>query len=127
MYSLGYDFVVSSDLTRQTDQVIIFRKGVSLGKAGDTMVHKFSFSFFGVNTSLEHNLFKIPVLIQTDIENLKKKIHFKPEKGQWTFYSATSFLEKCRKVVLEKWFFKLGFFFSGQPLFSNLKKCGFIV
>ena len=30
---------------------------------------------------------------------------------QWTFYSATSFLEKCRKVVLEKWFFKLGFFF----------------
>ena len=46
---------------------------------------------------------------------------------QWTFYSATSFLEKCRKVILEKWFFKLGFFFSGQPLFSNLKKCGFIV
>ena len=30
---------------------------------------------------------------------------------QWTFYSATSFLEKCRKVVPEKWFFKLGFFF----------------
>ena len=28
-----------------------------------------------------------------------------------TFYSATSFLEKCKKVVLEKWFFKLGFFF----------------
>ena len=85
MYSLGYDFVVSSDLTRQTDQVIIFRKGVSLGKAGDTMVHKFSFSFFGFNTSLEHNLFKIPVLIQTDIENLKK-IHFKPEKGQFLVY-----------------------------------------
>ena len=58
----------------------------------------------------------------------------------WTIYSATSILEKCRKVVLEKWFFKLGFFFlvnhfsrtrknldlwykttffSGQPLFSN--------
>ena len=58
----------------------------------------------------------------------------------WTFYSATSILKKCRKVVLEKWFFKLGFFFlvntflkpgkmliygikpsffSGQPLFSN--------
>ena len=36
----------------------------------------------------------------------------------WTFYFATSFLEKCRKVVLEKWFFKLGFFSSGQPLFS---------
>ena len=30
---------------------------------------------------------------------------------QWTIYSATTFLEKCRKVVLEKWFFKLGFFF----------------
>ena len=29
----------------------------------------------------------------------------------WTFYSATSFLEKFRKVVPEKWFFKLGFFF----------------
>merc|ERR1719203_629348 len=61
-------------------------------------------------------------------------------KIQWTIYSATSFLEKCRKVILEKWFFKLGFFFlvnhfsrtrknldlwykttffSGQPLFSN--------
>ena len=26
MYSLGYDFVVSSDLTRQTDQVIILGK-----------------------------------------------------------------------------------------------------
>ena len=31
--------------------------------------------------------------------------------SHWTIYSATSFLEKCRKVVLEKWFFKLGFFF----------------
>ena len=60
--------------------------------------------------------------------------------SQWTIYSATTFLEKCRKVVLEKWFCKLGFFFlvnhfsrtrknvdlwykttffSGQPLFSN--------
>ena len=29
----------------------------------------------------------------------------------WTIYSATTFLEKCRKVVLEKWFCKLGFFF----------------
>ena len=59
---------------------------------------------------------------------------------QWTIYSATTILEKCRKVVLEKWFCKLGFFFlvnhfsptwkkldlwykttffSGQPLFSN--------
>ena len=31
------------------------------------------------------------------------------------------FSRKCRKVVLEKWFFKLGFFF-GQQLFSNQKK-----
>ena len=59
---------------------------------------------------------------------------------QSAIYSATTFLEKCRKVVLEKWFFKLGFFFlvnhfswtrknvdlwykttffSVQPLFSN--------
>ena len=30
---------------------------------------------------------------------------------QGTIYSATNFLEKCRNVVLEKWFFKLGFFF----------------
>ena len=28
MYSLGYDFVVSSDLTRETDQVIILGKNV---------------------------------------------------------------------------------------------------
>ena len=61
-------------------------------------------------------------------------------KNQWTISSATTILEKCRKVVLEKWFCKLGFsflvnhfsptwkkvdlcykttFFSGQPLFSN--------
>ena len=61
----------------------------------------------------------------------------------WTIFSATSFLEKCIKVVLEKCFFKLGFFFlvnlvsptrknvdlwykttffSGQPLFLNQKK-----
>ena len=31
--------------------------------------------------------------------------------AQRTFYSATSILKKCKKVVLEKWFFKLGFFF----------------
>ena len=45
-----------------------------------------------------------------------------PCQAHWTFYSATSFLEK--------WFLKSGSsnsdFFSGQPLFSNLKKCGFI-
>ena len=37
--------------------------------------------------------------------------------AQWTIYSATSFLEKYRKVVLQS-----RIFFSGQPLFSNLKK-----
>ena len=37
MYSLGYDFVVSSDLTRQTDQVIILGKGLGSGKTRDTM------------------------------------------------------------------------------------------
>ena len=29
----------------------------------------------------------------------------------WTIHSATTFLEKCRNVVLDKWFCKLGFFF----------------
>ena len=61
---------------------------------------------------------------------------------QWTIYSATSFLQKCRKVVLEKCSAKKDFifwstiflqpeqmyphtvwykttFFSGQPFFSN--------
>ena len=37
MYSLGYDFVVSSDLTRQTDQVIILGKALGSGKTRDTM------------------------------------------------------------------------------------------
>ena len=41
----------------------------------------------------------------------------------WTIYSATTFLEKCRKVVLQtqiffqvlkKWFCKLRFFFCGS-------------
>ena len=44
----------------------------------------------------------------------------------WTIYSATTILGKCRKVVPEKWFCKLGFF-SGQPFFSNQKKGWFIV
>ena len=38
--------------------------------------------------------------------------------AQWTIYSATSFLEKYRKVVLQS-----RIFFSGQPLFLNQKKC----
>ena len=48
------------------------------------------------------------------IDYRKRKIFqnvISSEKMLWTFYSATSFLEKCRKMVLEKWFFKLGFFF----------------
>ena len=43
--------------------------------------------------------------------------------SQRTIYSATTFLEKCRKVVLEKWFCKLGFFFWSttflEPDFTN--------
>ena len=37
MYSLGYDFVVSSDLTRQTDQVIILGKGLGSGETPTTL------------------------------------------------------------------------------------------
>ena len=40
---------------------------------------------------------------------------------QATIYSATTFLEKCRKVVLEKWFCKLGFFFLVNH-FSGTRK-----
>ena len=44
-------------------------------------------------------------------------------ESQWTIYSATTFLEKCRKVVLEKRFYKLRFFFWSttflEPDFSN--------
>ena len=43
--------------------------------------------------------------------------HSNESKGPWTIYSATTILEKCRKVVLQT-----RIFFSGQPLFSNLKK-----
>ena len=35
----------------------------------------------------------------------------KSNNKPWTIYSATTILEKCRKVVLEKWFCKLRFFF----------------
>ena len=40
----------------------------------------------------------------------------------WIIYSATSFLEKCRKVVLEKWFGKLRFFFLVNHFFRTRKK-----
>ena len=43
------------------------------------------------------------------------------EARYWTIYSATTFLENCRKVVLEKWFFKLGFFFLVNH-FSRTRK-----
>ena len=46
---------------------------------------------------------------------------------KWTIYFATTILGKCRKVVLEKCFCKFGSFFSGQPLFSDLKKARFMV
>ena len=39
-----------------------------------------------------------------------------------TIYSATTFLEKCRKVVLEKWFGKLGFFFLVNHFSQTIKK-----
>ena len=51
----------------------------------------------------------IPVVILDQFHNFSKK--------QSTIYSATTFLEKCGKVVLQTWIF-----FSGQPLFSNHKK-----
>jgi len=41
---------------------------------------------------------------------------------QWTIYSATTILEKCRKVVLEKWFCKLGFFFLVDHFSPTWKK-----
>ena len=49
-------------------------------------------------------------------------IVFSANIRQWTIYSATNFLEKCRKVVLQA-----QIFFSGQPLFSNQKKGRFMV
>ena len=62
------------------------------------------------------------------VETIPQGTRFGPFMGKWTMepsnpkfawevsaqrtiYSATSFLEKYRKVVLEKWFCKLGFFF----------------
>ena len=39
-----------------------------------------------------------------------------------TIYSATTFLEKCRKVVLEKCFCKLGFFFWSTTFLQPEKR-----
>ena len=57
----------------------------------------------------------------------EKKVHSKffqnPFLGcPWTIYSATTILEKCRKVVLEKWFCKLGFFFWSTTSLKPEKK-----
>ena len=41
---------------------------------------------------------------------------------QWTIYSATAFLERCRKVVREIWFEK-----SGSRKVVDQKKGGFIL
>ena len=46
---------------------------------------------------------------------------------QSTIYSATTFLEKCRKGVLEKGFCKLGFFFLVNHFSQTIKKGGFIL
>ena len=39
-------------------------------------------------------------------EEISTRIH--PDIIHWTIYSATTFLEKCRKVVQEIWFEKSG-------------------
>ena len=86
--------------------------------------------------------------ISRNIYTIFIKCHFLDDVHHRTIYSATTFLDRCRKVVLEKWFCKLRFFFwsttflqpekmwiygiktpffSGQPLFLNQKKCGFMV
>ena len=39
----------------------------------------------------------------------------------WTIYSAITILEKCRKVVLEKWFCKLRFFFCSTTFLQPEK------
>ena len=44
------------------------------------------------------------------------------QNGHWTIYSATTILEKCRKVVLEMWFCKLGFFFLVNHFSPTWKK-----
>ena len=53
---------------------------------------------------------------------------------QWTIYSATTFLEKCKKVVQEIWFDKNGsrkmvdqkkrWFYTINPHFFRLEKSG---
>ena len=45
----------------------------------------------------------------------------------WTIYSATTFLESCRKVVQEKWFEKSGLRNLVQEKWLTRKKGGFIL
>ena len=46
---------------------------------------------------------------------------------QWTIYSATTFLESCRKVVREKWFQKSGSRNLVREKWLTRKKGGFII
>ena len=46
--------------------------------------------------------------------------------NNWTIYSATSFLEKCRKVVREIWFEKSGSRILVREKWLTRKKGGFI-
>ena len=45
------------------------------------------------------------------IKKVTPGFNLKVWKNHRTIYSETTFLESCRKVVREKWFFILGFFF----------------
>ena len=106
------------------------------------LIAKFDYTSVHILTSKNFNsLFRIPPLIRIFLEHISlSSFKYQCYCLQWTIYSATYILEKCRKVVLEKWFCKLGFFFlvnhfspawkkldlwykttifSGQPLFSN--------
>ena len=47
--------------------------------------------------------------------------------AQWTIYSATTFLESCRKVVREKWFEKSGSRNLVREKWLTRKKGGFIL
>ena len=64
-----------------------------------------------------HDFMEIKIIIVTSDAWLMSLL------SHWTIYSATIFLETCRKVVLEKWFWKLRFFF----LVNNFSQIKFIV
>ena len=60
----------------------------------------------------------------------KTKREFLQDKEQlthWTIYSATTFLESCRKVVREKWFEKSGSRNLVREKWLTRKKGGFIL